>query len=297
MSASVYLNGKIYPAAEAVVSVYDIGLLRGFGIYEATRTVSGKPFRFADHMARLRASADAMQLKVPVSDAEIKEAIDELIARNVSDGQDATIKFILTGGTAIGGIEYDRETPTFYIMVDPLSPFDAALYRDGASVTIFEHQRQFPSLKTINYIQTVLLQEPRKQAGAVEILYIYGGKVLECATSNFMIVKDGKIITAKDDILQGITRKVTLEVARGHFPIEERAVTVDEMYAADEAFLTSSFKDVMPIVKVGDKVIADGTVGPITKEVMKLFEEYLHSYGAEDHADTGMTHEAQSVPQ
>jgi branched-subunit amino acid aminotransferase/4-amino-4-deoxychorismate lyase len=273
-----YLNGKIMPVDEAQVSIKDIGLLRGFGIYEALATTNRKPFMFADHMARYRRTANELHLKIPASEEEILAAINDLVERNVPEGQEATVKFFVTGGTAIHGIEYDYETPTFYMLVDPLVPFAPQYYTDGASVTVFEHLRQFPQLKTTNYIQAVMLQQARKDAGAIEILYTWGGKVLECATSNFMIVKDGKIITAKDNILFGITRKVALDVARPHFPIEEREVSVEELHAADEAFLTSSFKDVMPVVKVGDKVIGSGKVGPVTKRVMELFHEFTKVY-------------------
>ncbi len=273
-----YLNGKIMPIEEARVSIKDIGLLRGFGIYEALATANRKPFMFADHMARYRRTADQLHLKVPASEDEILAAINDLTARNVPQGQEATVKFFVTGGTAIHGIEYDYETPTFYMLVDPLVPFAPYYYSEGASVTVFEHLRQFPQLKTTNYIQAVMLQQARKDAGAIEILYTWGGKVLECATSNFMIVKDGKIITAKDNILFGITRKVALDVSRPHFPIEERDVSLEELYAADEAFLTSSFKDVMPVVKVGDKVIGDGKVGPVTNRVMELFHDFTKAY-------------------
>lgn len=274
MSTHCYLNGEIIPITDAKVSIKDIGLLRGFGIYEAMGTANRKPFMFADHMARYRRTASELHLKIPASEEEILTAINDLLARNVPAGHEATIKFFITGGMARGGIEYDYETPTFYMLVDPLIPFESHYYTEGAVVTIFDHQRQFPQLKTTNYIQAVMLQQARKDAGAIEILYTHESKVLECATSNFMIVKDSKIITAKDNILLGITRKVALDVARPHFAIEERDVSLEELYTADEAFLTSSFKDVMPVVKVGDKVIGDGKVGPITKRVMELFEEF-----------------------
>lgn len=266
------------PVAEASVGVYDIGLLRGFGIYEAMSTANRKPFMFADHMARFRKSADRMRLKIPATDSHIEKATNDLVAKNIPQHEEAVIRFILTGGEAQGGIGYDYETPTFYILVEPLVPMDPRNYTDGCALTVCDHQRQFPECKTINYIHAVILQQARKDAGAIEILYTSGGKVLECAMSNFFIVKDGKIITAKDDILHGITRKVAIDVACPHFAIEERVVSVDEMYAADEAFLTSSFKDVVPVVRVGDKVIGAGTVGLVTKHVMELFKEKKQVY-------------------
>lgn len=276
MEPVCYLNGAIIPVHEAKVSVYDIGLLRGFGIYEALRTFGRKPFMLFDHFARMRRSAGSMKLKVPVSDEKMTSIIDELITRNVPAGKEAIARFILTGGPAIGGIEYGTE-PTFYILVEELPLPPAEVFEKGCSLIMHEHERPFSESKTTNYIQAVLLQDERKHAGALEILYTWRRNVLECATSNFFIIKDGKIITAKEGVLGGITRKVVIDIARKTFPLEERDVSVQEMYAADEAFLTSSFKDIVPVVRVGDKTIGSGMPGPVTKKVMQLFRDFTHT--------------------
>ncbi|KKW19921.1 MAG: Aminotransferase class IV [Parcubacteria group bacterium GW2011_GWA2_51_10] len=279
MEPVCYLNGKILPVADACVNVYDIGLLRGFGIYEAFMTYSRKPFMLADHLARFRRSAKAMSLKVPASDEEIRSAVDALVEKSIPSYKEAVIRIILTGGNALDGIEYNYDTPTFYILVEEFKPFPSTLYTDGCPLTVFEQQRQFPESKTTNYIQAVLLQEAREKAGAIEILYVSNGKVLEAATSNFFIVKNGVLITAKSGILEGVTRKVTIEVARPHFSVEIRDVSVDEMYDADEAFITSSFKEIVPIVRVGEKTIGSGKVGDVTKRLMKLFRDYTVHVG------------------
>ncbi len=268
-----YINGQVVRTTEAKVGVYDIGMLRGFGIYEALATYNRKPFMLAAHLERFRNSTARMDLQIPVSDAEFEKIVLDLIERNIPQGKEAAIRIILTGGEAIAGIEYDHSKPTFYILVEEMEQLAPRLFEEGCSVIVSEHLRQFPLSKTTNYIQAVLLQGERQRVNALEILYTWQGKVLECATSNFFIVKGGKIITPKDDILLGITRKAAMIAAGNHFPIEEREVSVDEMYAADEAFLTSSFKDVVPVVKVGDKAIADGKPGPVTREVMRLFHE------------------------
>jgi branched-subunit amino acid aminotransferase/4-amino-4-deoxychorismate lyase len=272
-------GGEILPVSEAKVGVYDIGLLRGFGVYEALRTVNSVPFMFADHMARFHRSTDALKLHIPESDERIRAIIAELIERNIPSGKDAIVRFIITGGEAIGGIEYNPQTPTFYILVEELYPLDDEVLQKGCKLIVHEHQRVFPEFKTTNYVAAVLLQEERKKQGALEILYTYRGKVLEPATSNLFIVSKGIIVTAKDDILAGITRKVAIDVAKKEFQVEERSVSVDEMYAADEAFLTSSFKDIVPVVEVGGRTIGTGVPGPVTKRVMELFREFMHTYG------------------
>lgn len=278
MKPLCYLNGKMLPVADARVGVYDIGLLRGFGIYEALMTYNRKPFMLKDHLARFRNSAKRLSLKVPATDKRITSAIHTLVERSIPKGKQAIIRFILTGGKAIGGIDYDYEHPTFYILVEEFKPFPKKFYTKGCSLIVFEEQRSFAESKTTNYIQAVLLQAEQKKAGALEILYISEGRVLEAATSNFFIVKNGTLITAKSNVLPGVTRKVTIDIARPHFKVEERDVTVDEMYAADEAFITSSFKEVVPVVKVGKRTIGDGKVGEVTKQVMKLFHEFTRGY-------------------
>src|SRR3989344_4304677 len=274
-----YLNGTILPVSEAKVGVYDIGLLRGFGVYEALRTINGVPFMLADHMGRFPRSTKALKLHIPESDEKIRTIIESLIKRNIPPGKDAIIRFILTGGQAIGGIEYNPTTPTFYILAEELVPLSDEVFKNGCKLIVHEHQRLFPEFKTTNYVTAVLLQEERKRAGALEILYTYQGKVLEPATSNLFIVKHGAIITAIDDVLAGITRKVTIDLAKKEFAVEEREVTVDEMYAADEAFLTSSFKDIVPVVEVGGKKIGAGVPSPVTKRIMQLFHECTVNYG------------------
>lgn len=278
MTKYCYLNGEIVPLAKAHVGLYDIGLLRGFGIYEALMTYNRKPFMLKDHLARFRNSTKNLSLRIPATDSEIGSVMHELVERSIPKGKEAIFRVILTGGTAIDGIEYGPEHPTFYILVEEFHTFPKEYYTDGCSLTVFEEQRRFPESKTTNYIQAVLLQEERKKAGAIEILYVSEGKVLEAATSNFFIVKNGILITAKEKVLPGVTRKVTIEVSRPHFKIEEREVAVEEMYKADEAFITSSFKEIVPIVKVGNRKIGNGKVGEVTKQVMKLFHEFTAKY-------------------
>lgn len=271
MENRCYLNGAIVPVSAAKVSVYDIGLLRGFGIYEALRTFDRKPFMLADHFARFHRSTAAMKLNIPLSDEKIAQIIDELIASNIPAGKEAKVKFILTGGPAINDIEFDPQAPTFYMLAEELREISEDVLRSGCRVLVHEHQRIFAEFKTTNYINAVLLQEERKRAGALEILYTHQGHVLECAASNFFIIRRGVIVTAKDNILEGITRKVVLGLVSQEFPLEERDISVSELDTADEAFLTSSFKNIVPVVAVGDKKIGDGTPGPVTKRVMELF--------------------------
>lgn len=278
MEPSCFLNGKIVPLSDANVGVYDVGLLRGFGIYEGLVTHNRKPFLFADHMARFRASAKRMELNIPHDDSEIEAAIGELLAKNVPEGKEGLIRIILTGGQAIGGIGYDAGTPTFYILVEEYVPPEESSIQQGAAIVTFEHMRQFPEVKTTNYIQAVLLQRRKHEEDLMEVAYVSAGRVLECTGSNIFIVKGGRIATPGQDILMGITRKITIELAKKEFPVEERDISVEELFAADEVFITGSFKEIVPIVSIDKQVIADGKPGPISKRLIGSFREFTRMY-------------------
>lgn len=278
MQQFAYLNGEILPVGDAKVSVNDIGLLRGFGIYEGLITHNRKLFMFADHMARLHRSADKMRLTVPASDGEIERALSELVEKNIPADRQALIRIILTGGDAVGVIEYNPETPTLYMLVTEFVPLEEKYLTEGCSILPVEYHRDLADIKSVNYINTVLLQKQRKQVGALEIVYTFQGKVLECGGSNIFIVKDGVLVTPKDEIVLGITRKAVFDVTSGVFAVEERTVTEEEMYGADEVFITGSFKEVVPVVRVGERTIANGEVGPATKKVIELFQNFTRSY-------------------
>lgn len=273
MSALCYLNGKMVPLAEARVCVLDLGMVRGFGIYEGITAFRDMPFRFNDHWERFEASAKALGLVIPKSKGEIEAAMRELIKHN-SPGKRAGIRMVLTGGEALHGLEQVPGRETLFIVAEPVTPLPSELYKRGGKLITYEHQRFMPEMKTINYITAVILQEKRKAAGAIEILYTNNGTVLECATSNAAIVKNGKVITPDADILKGVTRKVMLEVARGAHQVEERAVSIAELFDADEVFITSSFKDIVPITTVDARKIGSGIPGPVTKDFMQRFAVY-----------------------
>jgi branched-chain amino acid aminotransferase len=263
-----FLNSQIIPINEAKISPLDIGILRGFGIYEGIAAFSGEPFRFADHWGRFVKSAQAFNLNIPITEEKALKVIKELLSKN-NHTLRANIRMILTGGEAINGIEYNFESPTFYILTENHTPLESEIYQSGGRLVTYNFKRQFPEFKTTNYINAVNLQEFRKAEEAVEVLYTNEGEVLECATSNIFLVKDGKISTPAEGVLFGITRKVVLEIAP---ETEERIIEESELSAADEIFITSSFKDIVPITKVDDFVIGNGRLGAKTLDLMAKFK-------------------------
>lgn len=276
MEKDCFLNGKILPISEARISVSDIGLLRGFGLYEGITALGGKPFRFSDHWNRLLSGAHVLNLNVPITEEKAEKVIGELAAKNGFIDR-ANVRVILTGGETIGGIEYDFETPTFYILVEKWEPLPAELYENGGKLLTYRHMREMPEYKTTNYIRAVNLQNWRKEEKAVEILFTYDGEVLECATSNIFIVKNQTLITPAENVLLGITRKVVLELAQElGLKTEERVILEEELKTADEIFITSSFKDIVPIVKIDDFEVGKGQIGPITKDLMRKFASVIN---------------------
>lgn len=270
MEQFCYLDGDLLPLKEARIGVLDLGVLRGFGIYEGITAFGGEPFHFDAHWERFEKSAKPLGLIIPRTKGEVLDAMRTLIKRNTS-GSRANIRMVLTGGEAEGGLEHVKGRETLFIIAEPFVPLPATLYENGGHLIAHNHQRFMAEAKTIGYITAVTLQEKRKAEGAVEILYTSGDRVLECATSNIFVVKNGVIATPDTDILKGITRNVVIELARETYPVEERPVSINELLNADEVFMTSSFKDIVPIVSVDDKTIGPGKPGPITRGLMSRF--------------------------
>lgn len=275
MNQYCFLDGKILSLNEAKVGVEDIGLLRGYGIYDGLSVFKSKPFRFADHWQRFVSGAHALNLNIPVIEEKAEKVIGELAVKN-GFMERAIARFILTGGKTSGGIEYDFENPTFYILVEKWDPLPASLYENGGKLLTYRNMRELPEYKTTNYIKAVNLQNWRKEEKAIEILYTYDGEVLECATSNVFLVKNKTLITPAENVLKGITAKVVIELAQGKYKVEERPVGEEELKTADEVFITSSFKDIVPIIEVDDFKVANGEVGPVTKDLMKEFAKVIN---------------------
>ena len=274
MNQHCFLNGEIIPLAEAKVSILDIGLLRGYGIYDGLAIINGKPLRFSDHWQRLVHGAYALNIKVPITEELAEKKIIEIVDKSGFLTR-ANVRMILTGGQTKGGIEYNFEEPTFYIVAEKWESLPKENYENGAKLISHSYKREMPKLKTTNYITAVNLQSFKKKQDAVEILYTYAGEVLECATSNIFLVKNNTLITPEVDILEGVTRKIVLELAEKNYKVERRAVPESDLRLADEVFITSSFKDILSIVKIDDLAIGDGHVGQVTKNLMAGFAKYL----------------------
>ena len=296
MSASVNVNGVVSDAAHAVIPVYDHGFLYGEGVYEVFRTYHGVPFLFDRHQARLRASAARLGLDVPFSDGEVRRrSLETMTAAGLGAGNEAYVRILLTRG--VGEITYDPAacpTPSLVIIAKPMPPTPATHYENGVKVVMVEDiirnhpESVSPLIKSNNLINNALGMQQAIRAGAAEAIFRnYRGELAECAQSNLFIVSKGVVQTPPLDagLLAGITRAFTMEVGTAAGIRCEEAVLKDaDLFGADEAFFTSTTKEIVPIVLVDGRKIGDGRVGPITKTLLaayRLKAEAMSMVGAQ----------------
>lgn len=265
-----FRNGEIVPCEDAVVHASDLGLLRSYAAFDYLRTYNGRPFRLPDHLARFRNSADGLKLPLEYSNDEIKEIIGELLAK--CGLSEACVRLVITGGNSPDSMTVVK--PNFFILIEEVPQYPPECWTDGVRLITNEYLRDVPELKSTGYLNAIKLMPLVKQHGAHDLLYCHEGHVLELARNNIFLFFGGTIVTPKDNILHGITRKVLLELCKGVFPIEERAVSTSELGQSTEAFLCGTTKGVMPVVRVDDTTIGDGNVGANTRKTIDLFKEY-----------------------
>jgi branched-chain amino acid aminotransferase len=292
MPAFVNVNGRITDAASAVIPVYDHGFLYGEGVYEVFRTYNGRPFLFDAHVARLRASADRIHLQVPFSDEDILEqSVNTMAAAGLGESRgEAYVRLMLTRG--VGEITYDPAAcpvPSLVIIAKPLPDTAAATYEKGTRVVMAEEivrnhpESVSPLIKSNNLINNALGMQQAIRASAAEAVFRnYRGELAECAQSNLFIVKDGVVKTPPlgAGLLAGITRGFVLELGRAlDVPTEEATLFDGDLFDADEAFFTSTTKEIVPIVTVSagagtnqrDHVVGSGVPGPTTTKLLVEF--------------------------
>ncbi len=264
----VYLNGAIIPAEQAAISPYDVGLLRGYAVFDLLQTIGGVPFQFTEHITRFRASAEMLGLEVPATDDEIAEITVELLRLN--ECTEATVRYVLTGGESPDGMHFDPSTPTFLIITHEIFSVPAQFYATGAKLITHEYRRELPEAKTTNYLTWLRNHHALDAAGAIDVLYHADGLVSEAATASFYIVRDGRIHAPASGVLRGTVGELVLGLAALEYELVLGDVTLEEALSADEAFITSSVRGVVPVVHVDDHIIGDGTVGPVTTRLMEI---------------------------
>ena len=274
MIVSCSLNGQILPADKFTIAINDLGLLRGYAIFDFCRTANGKPFLLPQYLTRFRNSARLMELDLDYSDEQITEIIYQLLEQ--SNLPFAGIRLLLTGGYTADS--FTPAKPNFLITIEELSLVPAGVVEKGVKLMSYEHQRDMAEIKTTNYTVALRLRKKLQQQNAYDILYYSNGHVLELTRSNFFIVKGNTVITAATHILKGVTRQTVLNLAESQYKVEVREVKLSELAEADEAFLTGTNKKIVPVVQVDDQVIGNGKTGQVTMNLYKAFLEFETNY-------------------
>ena len=290
MSATVNVNGRITGERDAVVSVFDHGLLYGEGIYETLRTYRGRPFLYDRHMRRLRNSAMMIVLDLPFTDANMASRIRATMAAAELEGGEAYIRVLVTRG--VGELSSDpRATPipSVIIIVKPQVDPTPDEYERGVRVVIVDVVRNHPEtvnpmIKSNNLLNSALGAQEAIRRGAFEgVMRNYRGELSECTTANLFVVKGGTALTPplESGLLPGITREFLFEIGKETgINVREQVLRDDDLFSADEAFLTSTTREAVPIVTVDDRTIGSGRPGPVTKTLLEGFRRRAHGDGS-----------------
>jgi D-alanine transaminase len=273
----VFLNGKFLPIEEAKIPVLDRGFIFGDGVYELVPVYSRVPFRLDEHMARLERSLSETGIRNPYSRAQWREIIFKLI-----DGQsfdDQGIYFQVTRGVAKRDHAFPKNVePTVFMMSNPLvNPPKEQVERGGSAVSAKDNRWLRCDIKSISLIGNCLLRQLSAENGAAETILFRDGKLTEASASNVFIVKRGRILSPVkgNPILPGITYDVVAELARANgLPLEFREVTEAEVRGADEIWVTSSSKEVFPIVELDGAKVGEGRPGPVFHRMYQLYQEF-----------------------
>jgi len=283
MTQQIYLDGRLVDRSQAVISVYDHGLLYGDGVFEGIRIYSGKVFRHQDHIDRLYESARAIRLEIPLSPEAMKKAVEETVAANqIVDGY---VRLVVTRGAGSLGLDIRRTShPMIIIIADTISLYPEEMYEKGMEIitasTIRNHPGALsPRIKSLNYLNNILAKIEGTDAGCAEALMLnHLGHVAECTGDNIFIVKKGVLLTPPTDagILEGVTRNVVLELAvKAGIETQEKTLIRHDIYVAEECFLTGSAAEVIPVTKLDGRPIGEGVPGPITRQLRAKFQEYV----------------------
>ncbi|MBN2580796.1 MAG: branched-chain-amino-acid transaminase [Pirellulales bacterium] len=281
----IYINGKYYDKDDAKISVFDHGLLYGDGVFEGIRSYGGKAFKLEEHLDRLWYSARAIMLEIPISKAEMAQAVDKTLA--VNGIQDGYIRVVVTRGAGTLGLDPNKcSHPRVIVIADSITLYPKEYYENGLTIITVSTVRNHPAalnprIKSLNYLNNILAKIEGLQAGVIEALMLnHKGEVAECTGDNIFIVRRGKILTPPNEagILEGITRAVVIDLARAAgIEVLETPLTKHDVYIAEECFLTGTAAEVVPVVKVDSRPIGPGKPGPITRDLMHRFRQLTRS--------------------
>ncbi len=279
MGLKVWLNGDLVDREDAKISVFDHGVLYGDGVFEGIRSYGGKVFRLQAHVRRLYDSALGIRLTIPISQEEIAKAITDTLQANSL--RDSYIRVVVTRGAGTLGLDPNRcLEPNVFIITDKISLYPDELYENGLDIITAATMRNHPNalnprLKSLNYLNNILAKIEAIDAGTLEAVMLnHLGYVAECTGDNLFIVRDGAVFTPPiaAGILEGITRNEIIGIAREQgLEVREENITRQDLYVADECFLTGTAAEVVPVVRIDKRPIGTGRPGPVTKQLAEAF--------------------------
>ena len=279
----VWIDGRVVDKADARVSVFDHGLLYGDGVFEGIRAYHGRIFEREAHLDRLFQSAKGIRLTIPLSREQLVAAIEETMKAN--NFTDCYIRLVVTRGVGSLGLSPIRcERPSVFIITDLLELYPREMYEKGMSVITASVVRNHPNaisprVKSLNYLNNILGKLEAIDAGVPEAIMLnHEGNVSECTADNIFIVRGGQVQTPQtcDGVLEGITRKVMLELCRQmQIPAIEKTLQRHDLYIADECFLTGTGAEVIPVTKIDNRPIGAGQPGPITRKLIEAFHRHV----------------------
>jgi branched-chain amino acid aminotransferase len=285
MSLKVWIDGKLVDKNDAKVSVYDHGLLYGDGVFEGIRVYNGRVFECDAHLRRLYDSAKAIRLTIPISIEQYKAAIEQTVKAN--NFTDCYIRAIVTRGVGSLGIDPKRcDNSSVIIITDLIQVYPAEMYGKGIAVITASVIRNHPNacsprIKSLNYLNNILAKIEANDAGVPEAIMLnHEGNVSECTADNIFIVKGGQVQTPTtyDGILEGVTRRVLLDLCRKHdIPCVEKTLQRHDLYIADECFLSGTGAEVIPVTRIDGRVVGSGEPGPITRRLTEAFHQHVRA--------------------
>jgi len=289
--SKIWIDGKFVESSKAHVSVFDHGLLYGDGCFEGIRVYNGRILKLRSHIVRMFESAAAIRLQPGHSIDEMEEIVRETVA--INDQKDGYIRLVFTRGKGTLGLNpFLCPTATVFVIVESIKLYPDEMYEDGMSIIVAKRPRipaecLSPQVKSLNYLNNILAKIEAIDAGVLEALMLnQDGEVAECTGDNIFIIKDGVVSTPpiSAGILNGITRRLVIEEIAPTlgYTIQERKISLDEVFAADEVFLTGTAAEVIGVSHIDEKVIGSGKVGKITHSLEDQFRSMVTENAPED---------------
>jgi branched-chain amino acid aminotransferase len=283
----IYIDGKFYPKADAKISVFDHGLLYGDGVFEGIRVYGGRIFKFEEHLERLEYSAKGIALRLPWAREEISAATIEACRRNkIVNGY---IRLVVTRGVGDLGLSpLNCPAPSIIIIADTIKLYPDEFYKNGIKLITVPTRRVNPAalppmVKSLNYLNNILAKIEALHQGYHECLLLNDqGYVAECSGDNLFLFHRGRLFTPASyaGALVGITRQAIIEIAAAqNLPVVETNLTRYDVFNADEAFITGSAAEVVPVIELDGRTIGAGKPGPVTDRLLKAFREKVTTDG------------------